>query len=192
MYQARIYGTSECNMSLVTRQNAANKDHAICYVEQHLNSFNASANHGMALIALNGSMRSLKWANNYCILLQSAMKGLISFAHPKRLASGERGGSCIKYTNMPAILTEPLFVSNPSHVTFLRTGGVRVLAQVLANSIMSTFPDGGLVALSIGHGYRGKLDAGAPVVGAIGDECETYYNEKIIIATAEILQKGGA
>jgi hypothetical protein len=59
------------------------------------------------------------------------------------------------------MLLEPLFLSHPETALTLQGEGTDDLGRCLAESIMETFPEGGLVGLSIGHMYRGTGDKGA-------------------------------
>jgi len=81
---------------------------------------------------------------------------------------------------MPAILLEPCFVSNPTEATMVRsTAGLVALASALVETIKRQFPNGGLIAFSVGH--KGKEssphDMGAAVVGG-GTEAE--FAEKVL------------
>jgi len=190
LFQVKIYGGPDNILDCRPRQRAANADGAICYFEQHLNS-DGLAKYGMAEMAYNGSQTSWEWATRYCEILKTQVGDLITEAHPNQIPRPPkgRGNICLEWTDMPAILGEPLFVSNPDHVAFLRSpNGVIQLATVLAQSIIECFPDGGLVALSTGHRYRGNSDQGAPVIDAQGEESEGFYAEAIIRAAAPILE----
>jgi hypothetical protein len=144
----------------------ANEDNAICYVEQHFNSAGPTANYSCVIVGSNASERSKNWGTLYSRLVSEA------FQVPDRgIVIGGfngRGDANLRHTAMPAILLEPLFASNPEHAHIIRSSvGQETLAQILVTSIRRIFPDGGLVAMSIGH--KGKTsrpnDRGAAVVG---------------------------
>jgi hypothetical protein len=60
------------------------------------------------------------------------------------------------------MLLEPMFMTDPEMLRRITTGeGIDGLGRCLADSIVATFPHGGLVGLSIGHAYRGGGDKGA-------------------------------
>ncbi|MDM8569493.1 N-acetylmuramoyl-L-alanine amidase, partial [Thiotrichales bacterium HSG1] len=99
-----------------------------------------------------------------------------------------RGNGNVKYTNMPAVLLEPLFVSNPSHAKIVRSEeGQDKLAKVLADSIVEFFPKGGKIAFSVGHKYKTSRprDRGAAVSGG-GTEAE--YAEIVLEKAKHLLE----
>jgi hypothetical protein len=102
---------------------------------------------------------------------------------------GGRGDSNIKYAEMPAVLLEPLFVSNPREADIIRSdSGQNALALILVDSIHRFFPQGGLIAFSVGHKYKPSKpnDRGAAVVGG-GTEAD--YAEKVLRKAAELLRE---
>jgi hypothetical protein len=89
---------------------------------------------------------------------------------------------------MPAILLEPLFASNPAQAEIIRSeSGQTLLAQVLVESIYRFFPEGGLIAFSVGHKYKTSKpnDRGASLAGG-GTEAD--YAEKVLQKAKEILE----
>lgn len=84
---------------------------------------------------------------------------------------GGAGNISIVHTAMPAMLLEPCFGNNPRHAAILNTTiGLKKLADVLVGTITEFFPDGGLVAFSVGHrrlrNRAGRLDQGCAVLNA--------------------------
>jgi hypothetical protein len=131
------------------RQRAANADQAICYVEQHFNcSESRSANYTLAVVASNASGRSKDWGHAYTKAI--AREFGIADNGVSVGGFGGRGNVNLMYTSMPAVLLEPFFISNPKGSQWAEDR-CEDLARILAESIRQFFPNGGLVAFSIGH-----------------------------------------
>lgn len=174
------------------RQESANEDGVICYIEQH---FNASAsphpNYAMAIVGSNASQQSLAMAKFYADECDRLF-GLGKFGEDGVSLGGfnGRGDGNLVYTDMPAVLLEPMFCSNPeAAVTIKSTQGQEDLASIIVACIKKFFPDGGKVGFSVGH--KGKTsnpaDMGA-VVYRGGTEAE--YAEIVLDKAAEMLMDG--
>jgi hypothetical protein len=172
------------------RQIDANNAGCICAVEQHLNAHtDKTVNYATALVAGNASHASIDWAHDY-VRRAAAEFGI----HNAGIVVGPpRGEYNVKFYRCPAILVEPGFVSNHAFANRIQVGeGIDALARILVDSIIARFPQGGLVALSVGHLYRGTPDSGAPVNDA-GDtldpafDTEGELNDAIITAAEEML-----
>ena len=186
-YNVRFYTGKYPN-----RQQQANKDKCICYVEQHLNAAaSAKAGYSVVITGYNCSETSKSWGRWYAQRVGKV------FAIPVKGDRGikvggynGRGNSNLKHTNMPAILLEPLFGSNPQHAEWIRSeDGQNKLAGVLADSIRKFFPEGGKVGFSVGH--KGKPDSddrGAAVYGST-DMREADYAEIVLNKAAAMLVK---
>jgi len=185
-YKVKFYSGDYIN-----RQRAANRDRAICYVEQHFNaSASPTSNYAMVVVGSNASETSKRWG----AYLAKAYGTAFNIPHfgSEGIAIGGidgKGNSNLKYTKMPAVLLEPVFCSSYCGSGILRSPqGRKQLASVLVKSIKKVFPDGGLVAFSIGH--KGKasnpFDMGALVLGG-GTEAE--YAEIVLKTAAEMLEK---
>jgi hypothetical protein len=191
MFKVKFYGTPTQPLGLKERQEAANADGACCYVEQHLNSCDSpTPSYGMVLLGHNASSESEVWASYYAHLL-ALYPAIIGGTKVHKLAAHERGDVCIEYTDMPAILVEPCFVSNPKQVEWLIAEGMDELGRILAESIKEHFKGDALVedvivAFSIGHRYRGTHDEGAPVIGH-PDLSEGHFAQQILLAAARLL-----
>lgn len=170
----------------VTRQRAANADRAVCYVEQHFNAAATSgANYTHAKVATNASETSKRMARSYAKRVAQEFGTKLGFE--KGLDSGGRGNGNLSHTAMPAILLEPLFATNPTQAAVIKSvAGQDVLAHCLADTIREFFPNGGLVAFSVGHKYKtsAPYDRGASVVGG-GTEAD--YAEKVLLKAKELL-----
>lgn len=165
------------------RQEAANADDAIVYFEQHLNSkeyddpASGDDNPIMALVAHNASKRSIEIAAEYVRAVRQR------FTRPPMFQGGPepgvykvpfrgRGDFNLRLTKMPAVLLEPLWISDQLTAEDLLHGtAVRQLAMALVDTVESCFPRGGLIAFSIGH--LGKpsapFDRGAPVTKKVAN-----------------------
>jgi hypothetical protein len=175
---------------LYQRQVDANQAGCIAAVEQHLNaSLNKSVNYACALVTRDSSSLSRRWGRDYT--------ERVGFEFEIRdagvVVDPPRGMFNIRFYHCPAILVESGFVSNHDFADRIQSGeGVDALARVLVDSIKANFPDGGLVALSVGHLYRGTGDQGAPVndEGDAPDpafDTEGELNDAIITAAEEML-----
>lgn len=177
---------------LYQRQIDANNAGCIAAVEQHFNAVTKEKiNYAEALIMHE---RSRAFANDY-------LKRVVAkFEIPNAgvIINPPRGQGCLKFYRCPAILVEPGFISNHDYANVLQSGeGIDEMAKVLVDSVCAMFPDGGLVALSVGHGYRGTPDPGAPVNDK-GDELDPAFdseeelNDAVITSAEEqlVLREG--
>jgi N-acetylmuramoyl-L-alanine amidase len=186
-YEVRFY-TGEYR----TRQLAANRDRAACYVEHHFNSGSATADYAVVVVGSNASQKSKDWGRFYAERVAAdfgirvgGVAGIMVGGY------GGRGDANIRETAMPALLLEPLFCSNPRHAAWIRSPeGRQKLARALSDSIRRFFPKGGLVAFSVGH--KGKPskphDRGAAVAGG-GAEAE--FAEMVLIEAKQMLEAEG-
>lgn len=176
------------------RQAAANRDGAVCYVEQHFNSFrDPRAGYTVTLVASNSSAKSRLWGKWYSkrVSLEFATR-LGGSGGLKITKNKERGHGNLKHTNMPAILLEPLFASNRKHAELMKSElGQIALARSLVDSILWAFPDGGLIAFSVGHKYKSSDpdDRGAAVFGG---GWEADYAEIVMLKAKRYLEDYGA
>ncbi|MFH1893190.1 MAG: N-acetylmuramoyl-L-alanine amidase [Candidatus Zixiibacteriota bacterium] len=174
------------------RQETANDDHAVCYVEHHFNSWtDPSADYSLAVVGSNASKKSCEWGRWYAkrVALEFGTKlgGNDGLLQPE---PGGRGDGNLYYTDMKAILLEPLFVSNPTQAEIVKSEfGQARLARALVDSILWAFPEGGLVAFSVGHKYKRSEpnDRGAAVYGG-GLEAE--FAEQTLHRAEYILTDG--
>lgn len=173
------------------RQNAANAAKAVCYVEQHFNSATPAATGVEVIVGKNASKKSKDWAALYAEKVSKEFLIPVRSPETKGVIVGGRGGrgdGNIRLTNMPAILLEPCFVSNPKEALIVRsTSGQKALGKILAETIQTMFPDGGTIAFSVGH--KGKEsnphDRGADVYGG-GTEAE--YAELVMLQAKAVLE----
>ncbi|BBO89452.1 N-acetylmuramoyl-L-alanine amidase [Desulfosarcina ovata] len=163
------------------RQNDANQDKAVAYVEHHFNSFTATSNYAVVITGSNASTTSKNWGRWYAREVAEHFGIPVGGDNGIKVGGfGGRGDGSIKHTDMPAVLLEPLFASNPQHAEIIRSeSGQSALAQILVESIRRFFPDGGLIAFSVGHKYKDSSphDRGAPLAGR-GNEAD--FAEKVL------------
>lgn len=158
---------------------------AICYVECHLNASTSRAANWAEVIT-TGTTDKARAAVEKQLGFAFTSKICAIFGHEDRgVREGGRGAGNIYRTSCPAILTEPGFLSNLSFFSFCRSAaGSGAIGMALADAIAETFPKGGLVALRLGHAYRGEsgetLDAGAPVPG--GYDPDPAHDSEIELA----------
>ena len=171
------------------RQREANRDKAVCYVEHHFNSCSdPSIGYCVVIVGSNASKTSIGWGRFYSRLVSREFVIPVGGDDGVKIGGfGGRGDSNIRFTHMPAILLEPLFASNPRHAEIIRDDeGQNKLAEILVESIRKIFPNGGLVAFSVGHKYKksNPLDRGALLHGG-GTEAD--YAEIVLIKAKDIL-----
>lgn len=171
------------------RQRAANADRCKLYVEHHFNaSVSPDAAYAVVIVGSNASVTSKQIGRFYADAIGDEFNvslggddGIIVGGY------GGRGDGNIRYTAMPAVLLEPLFCSNPCHAEIIKSelGQIR-LASVLAQTIRTYFPAGGLIGFSVGHKYRHARphDKGAAVFGG-GHEAD--YAECVLQRCQQIL-----
>ena len=182
MYDVRFY---KGNYSW--RQKQANRDRCDAYVEHHFNAASKTSNYSVVVTGYNASGKSKKWGRWYAN--QVGQQFNVPVAGNSGILIGGfngRGNGNLKHTNMPAILLEPLFVSNPTHAEWVRSeAGQDKLAKILVDSIIEFFPDGSKIGFSIGHKYKTSRpkDRGAAVYGG-GTEAD--YAE-IVMEKAKVI-----
>jgi hypothetical protein len=185
MYTVRFY-----KGDYTERQRAANRDAAVAYVEHHFNSSSSpTAAYAVVITGANASQTSQNWGRWYAQAISREFSTPLGGDEGIKIGGyNGRGDANLRFTDMPAILLEPLFASNPAHAALIRSAdGQKRLAQVLVDSIQRIFPRGGLIAFSVGHKYKTSNpdDRGAAVVGG-GSEAE--YAEKVLLKTQTILE----
>jgi hypothetical protein len=188
MYKVKFY-----KGEYLERQLAANKDKAVAYVEHHFNSAGPTANYALVVVGSNASQTSVNWGSWYAKAVAEQFQSKV-FREDGVSRGGldGRGDGNVKHTTMPAVLLEPLFVSNPQQADIVRSAsGQAALARILAESIRRFFPKGGLVAFSVGHKYKTSRpnDRGADLAGG-GSEAD--YAEKVLEQAAALLSEAQA
>jgi hypothetical protein len=183
------------------RQRKANDWGADVYVCHHFNAIEndnpetQQENATLVIVGSNASQRSIEFGKNYCLQVSTLFKTRNTGVIKRR--RGERGDVCLRFTKMPAILVEPLFVSDVKQAGIAASeGGQRELGRLLADSIRDCFPDdeGRTVKIALSIGHKGKtsrpFDRGAAVVGHPGDS-EAELSEKVLRHAARYLVTSG-
>jgi hypothetical protein len=186
MYEVRFY-----KGDYKERQDQANSDGCIAYVEHHFNSSSSpAANYAVVITGANASETSRNWGRWYAAAIARGFN--IPIGGEQGIMVGgyeERGDYNLRFTNMPAILLEPLFASNPQHAQWIsgEIGQVK-LAQILCDSIQRFFPKEGIIGFSVGHKYKGSSpkDRGAEVIGG---GWEADYAEVVLTRTTTLLEQ---
>lgn len=172
------------------RQAEANRDGAVCYVEHHFNSCGfPEVGYTVVIVGSNASKISMEWGRWYAQAIAREFGTKVGGDDGIQVGGySGRGNANIYYTRMPAILVEPLFASNPDQAELIRSDeGRERLARILVESIREFFPDGGLVAFSIGHKYK-KSNPGDRGAKLRGGGTEADYAELVLIRAKEMLE----
>jgi len=172
------------------RQRDANSDGAVCYVEHHFNSCGfPEVDYTVVILGSNASETSREWGRYYAHGVSDEFDTPLGGNDGIKVGGySGRGNKNLYYARMPAILVEPLFASNPTHAEIIRSEeGQERLAKILADSIHRFFPDGGLVAFSVGHKYKtlNPRDRGARLRGG-GTEAD--YAELVLLKAKTLLE----
>ncbi len=173
------------------RQVQANADKCVGYVEHHFNSAaSAAASYTVVITGANASQTSRNWGRWYAQAVAREFdlpvggdQGILVGGY------GGRGDFNLRFTNMPAILLEPLFVSNPQQADWVRSvAGQTRLASILSDSIRRFFQNGGLIGFSVGHKYKrsSPSDRGAAVAGG---GWEADYAEQVLLKAKVMLEQ---
>ncbi len=185
MYQVRFY-----KGEYVDRQQQANADQCVAYLEHHFNSSGSpAAAYSVVITGANASQTSRNWGRWYAQAVAREF-GLAVGGDQGIMAGGYegRGDGNLRYTHMPAILVEPLFASSPEQAECIRSeAGQTRLARILCESIQRFFPAGGLIGFSVGHKYKTSRpeDRGAPVLGG---GWEADYAEAVLTKASSLLE----
>jgi len=186
-----MYEIVWCRGDYGDRQRSANAAGCVCYLEAHFNALandrpGQSDNPSLCIVGSNASTTSRNWAAWF----SARVAATFGIRDAGVLVGPKRGDWNVRLTAMPAILIEPLFVSDPEQAEIARSeAGQAKLAGVIAESIRRFFPDGGKVGFSVGHKYKRSApnDRGAPVHGG-GWEAELA--EQVLKRAARLLTSG--
>jgi len=159
-----------CRGTLAQRQATANKHGVVCYAECHLNAAATKiVPYSCAIVPSHATPHCLAWAK-HAVKLAAAEFGISNGG----VITKGRGTGNISSVRAPALLFEPLFISDPAN--FAANGEtIDALGRVLAQSIRDYFSPG-MVGLSVGHLYRGNGDTGAPVAHLAGEVIDPEFD----------------
>lgn len=180
------------------RQNQANTDQCIGYVEQHFNSsVNSAVSYSVVVVGANASQTSKNWGRWHAAAVAQEFSCEVGGDNGIQVGGfNGRGDGNVRYTKMPAILLEPLFCSNPKQAEIIKSAlGQERLARILCDSIQRFFPQGGLLGFSVGHKYKSSNpdDCGAAIVGGGWEaDCAEAVLNKAATMLAQIQQPSAA
>ena len=185
MYKVRFYKGDYSE-----RQRQANEEQCVAYVEHHFNSSHSpTANYTVVITGANASQTSRNWGRWYAQAIAREFSVPLGGDQGIKVGGFDgRGDANLRYTEMPALLLEPLFASNPQHAEWIHSeAGQTRLARVLCESIQRFFQKGGLIGFSVGHKYKrsNPNDRGAPVQGG---GMEADYAEAVLVKAVAMLE----
>lgn len=129
-------GSNDANIQLNSVAHLANRSKADIFISIHMNGFNKESAKGTETLYHPGSQKGKKIAN--CIN-DELIKPFENYSLTNRgIKEDSRGLAVLKYTNMPAVLTEIGFISNKEEANFISTN-INKIAQRLCNGICSYF-----------------------------------------------------
>lgn len=193
MYQVKFY-----KGDYRQRQEQANEDRCIGYVEQHFNSADdPKAGYSVVVVGSNASQTSKNWGRWYAAAVAREFAGSVGGAGGILVGGyNGRGDANLRYTDMPAVLLEPLFCSNQMQAAVIKSSdGQEQLARILCDSIQRFFQKGGLLGFSVGHKYKtnNPNDRGAAIVGGGWEaDCAEAVLEKAAAMLSQIEHTSGA
>jgi hypothetical protein len=167
------------------RISSANFDRVMCYVEQHFNSSGgAEANFARVTVSANAPALTNTWGQWYATAVSAALEipdhGLNVVSYPTQ------GYSHLRQADMPAVVCEPCFLSNPVGA-LLAVTRIDDLAAILVESIQRHFPKGGMVAFSVGHKYVPSTTSDRGGVTPDG-QTEGDLAEQVLLKAKELLE----
>lgn len=188
MYEIRFY-----KGDYLARQKAANADKCVAYVEHHFNSSSSeTANYSVVVTGSNASQTSKNWGRWYARAVAHEFDVRLGGSDGILVGGFEgRGDYNLRFTDMPALLLEPLFASHPQSAQLIKSeDGQQRLATILCDSIMRFFPNGGLIGFSVGHKYKttNPNDRGAAIYGG---GVEADYAELVLEKAKHLLEAIG-
>jgi hypothetical protein len=133
------------------KQDKANIDRCSAYLDFQFNiSADPQAEYTAVAVASNASRTSKYWARQFSQLISEDF-GIPIGGNNGVLIGGEYGKNetDLIYTQIPAVMILPLFISNPIHASWIKDKSIQFqIARNLAKSLYSTFPNGGTFALT--------------------------------------------
>lgn len=120
--------TTDTYVSLADRTAIANNNNADLFVSVHHNSASDPSANGSETICYPGSPESFRLATLILDNLTNTLK-------TRKRSVIQRDDYTVTYTNMPAVISESLFVSNPNEVELFLNGGAELEATAILNAI---------------------------------------------------------
>jgi len=184
MYSIQFYSgrARECQVQ-------ANIDNCTAYLQSQFNvSENPRDNYTSVSLASNASEISKRWARQYAKLVCDDFDTPLG-GNEGILIGGANGENELDliFTNMPAILVKPLFATNPLHADWIKTKSIQLrLARSLVSSILSLFPNGGLIGFCLSRSNnRSEADIFNNGINTV------QYSDMILRQAAILLQSTG-
>lgn len=140
------------------RQDQANEHKVACYFEAHLNSMG-----NMPVADAVFAIAAYEFATPWGLDFTRRCAKLLGIRNDG-VKVGIKGCGLVSRVRWPrpGLVLEPGFISNPAFAERLvNGGGIALIGQAIAESIIQCWPDGCTVGCSIGHRYRGTGDMGA-------------------------------
>ncbi|MGV8120453.1 MAG: hypothetical protein AB2L14_11885 [Candidatus Xenobiia bacterium LiM19] len=162
----------------MSREEILDRHGAICYLELHFDACNAS-HVNRASVGLRSEPSDIEkaWGSWYLKKISESFNIEVS----DRM-NIPRISKRLTVYDMPAICLEPCFITNPGG-SKLAKEKKEELAKIIAEGICIYFPQGGIVALSMGHEIG--IDVGA--ISVDGDK-EAVLAEDILNIAKKILE----
>jgi hypothetical protein len=155
------------------RQAMAQDVGCICVVEFHFNSFTSAVQGGEVTHQVN-SAESQPFAVS--MWDEIAATGLPPHGTPVRGTKSNPRAAFIEAYAMPAILLEPLFISDSRQAAWLHDpSNATSLAHAVTAGIVRHFPDGGTIGLSAGHNFKSTELADRGAMCASGADMEADH-----------------
>lgn len=175
------------------REYAANTAGAALVWHQHFNSAASASSYALMEIAYPVTDREKIVAAEVAAAYNTLLHGGLGWGDGVRVLSDGDRAEYIIDGNKEAYISEPLFVSNPAQAAWIvQDANLQAIAKANVDVIKRHYPDGSVIALSVGHKYKTSNpgDRGASVVGYAPTIMEADLNEKVINFMAAMLQEG--
>lgn len=139
------------------RQERANQLGAALYLEGHANSStNQRADYAMCVVGSNASATSKEIGRELAAAFGTAFDvggdKDTDVGYGDGIRQDGRGDGNVRYTDMPAVLMEPGFCSNPEQARLMESeDGLNTAARIIFNTVSNHITSGATIVLSVGH-----------------------------------------
>lgn len=124
--------TTDVWMSLGGRPSIANDNNADLFISIHHNGSSSPSSNGTEVICYPRSQNGYR-------LAQNILSGMVKYMGLYRRGIIQRDDSDVTYSDMPAIITEGCFMSNPNECNFMVNGGYDKEANGILEGILNYF-----------------------------------------------------
>jgi hypothetical protein len=146
--RASVFLTGDYATRIKPRQNQAAAEGCALTIDFHFNS-NGSTAIGGEVYYKDDDAKSKSFAKAVIDVFRSL--NLPDHGDPLKPAGGSRAGFILDYQN-PAVLLEPLFISNVTQAKWIQdAANLAALGQGIARAIKANTSDGDKIGLSVGH-----------------------------------------